>query len=70
MQYIPSEISIYGVYLPPYLLAGILGVLAAVATALLLNRYRISRFFFNPPLVFLALAIIYGGLISIFLIPA
>jgi hypothetical protein len=37
---------------------------------MLLNRYRLSRFFYYPPLVFLALAIIYGGLISIFLIPA
>jgi len=52
------------------LLAGILGVVFAVLTAMLLNRYRLSRFFYYPPLVFLALAIIYGGLISIFLIPA
>lgn len=70
MQFLPREVSIYGVYFPPYLLAGILGVALAALTALLLNRYRLSRFFYYPPLVFLALAIIYGGLISIFLIPA
>ena len=70
MQFIPSEVSISGVYFPPYLLAGILGVVAAVATAMLLNRYRLSRYFYYPPLVFLALAIIYGGLFSIFLVPA
>ena len=70
MQFIPSEVSIHGVYFPPYLLAGILGVVLALVTALLLNRYRLSRFFYYPPLVFLALATIYGGLISIFLIPA
>jgi hypothetical protein len=70
MQLVPREISIYGVYLPPYLLAGILGVVLAVVTVLLLNRYRLSRFFYYPPLVFLALAVIYGGLISIFIVPA
>lgn len=70
MQFVPKEVSIYGVCLPPYLVAGILGVLLAVVTALLLNRYRLSRFFYFPPLIFLALAIIYGGLISIFVIPA
>lgn len=70
MFFIPSEICIYGVYLPPSLIAGVLGTAAAVLTAIMLNRYRLSRFFYNPPLVFLALAVIYGGLISIFLIPA
>ena len=70
MQFIPSEVSIYGIYFPPYLLAGILGVVLAAVTGMLLNRYRLSRFFYYPPLVFLAPATIYGGLISIFLIPA
>ena len=70
MQFIPSEFTIGGVYFPPLLIAGILGVAAALLTAFLLNRYRLSRFFFYPPLVFLALAIIYTGVIGTFLIPA
>ena len=70
MSFIPSEVNIGGVFFPPYLLAGIVGIGATVLTAYLLNRYRLSRFFFYPPLVFLALAIIYTGLLSIFLIPA
>jgi hypothetical protein len=45
-----------------------LGLLAAVVTANLLNRYRLSRFFFYPPLVFLALMIIYTVLIGTFII--
>ncbi len=45
MQYLPHEFAIGGVYFPPLLLASILGVLLAVLTALLLNRYRLSRFF-------------------------
>ena len=69
MQYIPSEFAIGGVYFPPLLIAGILGAAAAVLTALLLNRYRLSRYFYYPPLVFLALAVIYTGVLGTFLIP-
>ena len=66
---IPSEFAIGGVYFPPLLIASILGVAAAALTALALNRYRLSRFFFYPPLVFVALAVIYSGLIGTFVIP-
>jgi hypothetical protein len=69
MNHIPHEFAIGGVYFPPLLIAGILGVLAAALTAMLLNRYRLSRFFYNPPLIFVALAIIYTALIGTFLIP-
>ena len=69
MQYIPSEFAIGGVYFPPLLIAGILGAVAAALTALLLNRYRLSRFFYYPPLVFLALAVIYTGFLGTFVIP-
>ena len=70
MDLVPSEFIIGGVYFPPLLIGAIIGVFAAVVTALLLNRYRLSRFFFYPPLVFLALSVIYTGLISTLLIPA
>lgn len=70
MQLIPSEVAIGGIYFPPLLLAGVLGVALAALTAFLLNRYRLSRFFWYPPLVFLALSVIYTGLIGTFLIPA
>ena len=69
MHFIPKEFTIGGVYFPSLLIAGILGVTAAVLTAMLLNRFRLSRFFFYPPLVFVALAVIYTGLIGAFLIP-
>jgi len=69
MYFMPKEFVIGGVYFPPLLIAGILGVLAAALTAMLLNRYRLSRFLYNPPLVFLALTVIYTGLIGTFLIP-
>lgn len=70
MYFIPHEFTIGEVYFPPLLIAGLLGVAAAALTALALNRYRLSRFFFYPPLVFMALAVIYAGLIGMFLIPA
>ena len=66
---IPKEFNISGVYLPPLLVAGLLGLVLAVLTAKLLNRYRWSNYFFYPPLVFLALAVIYTGIIGTFLIP-
>ncbi len=65
----PHEFAIGGVFMPPLLVAGFFGVLAAALTAMLLNRYRLSRYFFYPPLVFVALAIIYAVLIGTLIIP-
>ena len=70
MYFIPKEFTIGEVYFPPLLIAGILGLAAAVVTAMLLNRFRLSRYFFYPPLVFLALAVIYTVIIGTFIIPA
>jgi hypothetical protein len=69
MHYIPKEFTIGGIYFPPLLIAGFIGVLAAALTAMLLNRYRLSRFIYNPPLIFVALSVIYTGLIGTFIIP-
>ena len=66
---IPSEFAIGGVYFPPLLVAAILGTALAVVTASLLNRVRLSRHFFYPPLVFVALAVIYTVVIGTFFIP-
>lgn len=69
MLFIPSEVAIAGVYFPPLLFAGILGTAGAVLTAYLLNRFRLSRYFYFPPVVFAALAVIYTGLIGTIVIP-
>jgi hypothetical protein len=66
---VPSEFAVGGVYMPPMLIAAIVGAILAVLTARLLNRYRLSRYFFYPPLVFVALTIIYTVLIGTFAIP-
>jgi len=65
---LPHEFAIGGVYMPPLLVATTLGVIATVVTARLLNRYRLSKYFFYPPLVFLALTVIYTVFIGTFII--
>lgn len=65
---IPHEIAIGEVYMPPLLVAGFLGLIAAIVTARLLNRYRLTRYFFYPPLVFIALTMIYTVFIGTFII--
>jgi len=70
MTYIPHEFSIGEVYMPPLLVAAFLGLIAAMLTARLLNRYRLTRYFFYPPLVFLALVAIYTTIIGTFIVPA
>ena len=64
MNLVHHEINIGGVYVPPLFLAAVIGFLMAVYTARLLNRYRLSKFLFYPPLVFLAIATIYTVVID------
>ena len=66
---IPSEFSISGVYLPPLLIAATLGTITAVFVARLLNTYRLSNYFFYPPIVFAALVMIFTVIHGILIIP-
>jgi hypothetical protein len=52
------------------LIAALLGITLAWLTAHLLNRYRLSRFFFYPPLVLLALSVIYTVIFGTLVIPS
>jgi hypothetical protein len=69
MQLIPHELHIGEVFFPPILLDAALGLAAAWITARLLNRFRLTRYFYYPSLVLIAVAVIYTGLLSIFLFP-
>lgn len=69
MYCIPKEFAIGGVYMPPMLIAGVLGFLLAWMVSILLNRFRWSRFFFYPPMIFISMAIIFTVLIGFFIIP-
>ncbi len=64
MSLIPHEFAIGGIYMPPMLVAAILAAIATVVTTHLLNRYRVSRYFFYPPAVSISLLIIYTVLIE------
>jgi len=68
MNQIPHEFAIGGVFMSPLLVVSILGTIAAVITARLLNRYRLSRYFSYPPLVFVALMVIYTVILGTFII--
>jgi hypothetical protein len=70
MNLIPSEFDIGGVFLPPLLVAATLALVATALTAVALNRYRLSRWFFYPPLVYLAMLVIYTVLIGTFITPS
>ena len=70
MNLFPSEFAAGDIYFPPLLIASIVGLILAWLTAQTLNRYRLSRFFFYPPLVLLAFAVIYTVLIGTFVIPS
>jgi hypothetical protein len=70
MQQLPHEFAIGGVYMPPLLVAGLLATLLTVLTAHLLNRYRLSRYFFYPPLVSLSMMVIYTVFIGTYIVGA
>ncbi len=68
MMDFPREFFIGGVYLPPLLVAALMGVIAASLTVSQLNKYRLSRYFFYPPLVYVAIAVIYTGIFGTYVV--
>ena len=60
IELIPIEFNVAGIYMPPLLIAGVIGLFMAVLTARYMNRTRLSRHFFYTPLVFVALTLIYS----------
>jgi len=69
MDLIPHEIALGGIYVPPMMLAGLVGTLLAIWVARLLNKYRLSRFLFYPPLVFVSMTVIFTVLVGTLIIP-
>lgn len=67
---IPHEFAIGGVYMPPMLVAGAIAMIATLATSRLLDHYQWTRHFYYPPLVLLALMVIYTVVIGTFIIGA
>ena len=67
---IPKEIAAGSIYLPPLLVAGFVAVICTALSVKLLNKLRWHRYVANPPLVELAVAIIYTVLLGTFVFPA
>jgi len=65
----PAEFVIGDILLPPMLIVVSLALLLSILLAYLLNRYRLSRFVYAPPLVLLALVTLITLLLDRFLLP-
>ncbi|MDB4543029.1 DUF1656 domain-containing protein [bacterium] len=57
-----------GIYLPPLLVASAIALALTVVSVRVMDRYRLSRYFFYPPVIPLALMVIYTVLIGTFII--
>ena len=62
---IPVERSFGGIYMPPLLLKVLSGVMSAYGITVILNRTDLSRYFWNPPLAFVALTLLMTSLIGL-----
>lgn len=69
MSFVPSEVEILGVYVPPILLAATFGLLAMWLTVYLLSRHRMFRWFVLPEVVMLAMAAVYTVILGTFVFP-
>ncbi len=62
----PHELSLGDVYFSPILPVVFFAFLGAVFTVLLMNKLKLSRFFYTPPYVFIAIMTLYIILIDAF----
>jgi len=62
----PHELSAGDVYYSPMLLVIILAFLAAGVTVLILNKLKLSRYFYAPSYVFIGIMVLYMVLIDAF----
>jgi uncharacterized membrane protein YfcA len=62
----PHELALGDVYFSPILPVIFFAFLGAVLTVMVLNRLKLSRFFYAPPYVFIAIMTLYMLLIDRF----
>ena len=60
----PHELSIGDVYYSPLLLVTFLAFMAALITVMLLNKLKLTRYFYAPSYVFIAIMALYMVLID------
>ena len=70
MNLTPIEFGFGGVFVPPLFVAALAALLVTWLTARILNRFRLSRYFYYPPLVYASLLVIYTVLIGSLILPS
>lgn len=60
----PHELSLGDVYFSPLLLVALLAFIAALLTVTLLNKFKLTRYFYAPAYVFVAIMALYALLID------
>lgn len=60
----PHELSIGDVYFSPLLLVTLLAFIAALLSVTVLNKLKLTRYFYAPAYVFIAIMALYAVLID------
>lgn len=68
MFHAPSEVQLFGLYIPPFFLVCVLGLLITLAITQLLNWTGLGRCFWHPPLALVAIWVLASSLIGILVI--
>jgi hypothetical protein len=66
---LPAEINLAGFYLTPIFVVVPLGIVLAGISVWLIDRARLTRFIWHPPLFLFSLSIIYGVALSLLFMP-
>ena len=59
-QLYPHELSLGDVYFTPFLAIFVLSFLATLVTVVILNKLKLSRFFYAQEYVFLSILVLYA----------
>jgi uncharacterized membrane protein YeaQ/YmgE (transglycosylase-associated protein family) len=65
IENIPVEISFSGVYFPPIFFVIVFGIIGAFVITSVLNRTGLSKYFWHPPLAFLAMSALISAVIAL-----
>ena len=61
---VPIELNLAGVYMPPILFTVLIGFSLAGVVAHFLNYFNLARYFYFPPIAFIAMGIIFTILVG------
>jgi hypothetical protein len=64
-----AAIDVFGMFMPWWLVVGVLAYLAAWVVVMVLERLRLTRHIWHLPLLFLALIVLFFSVIGLILAP-